>query len=69
MIGGDNDVDASHLEATIRIEADYFVTNNPQDFMYDGKKEALEKLFPNIRIVIIEELEEKIVQDLPTDSG
>src|SRR3989339_2075043 len=42
-IGKENIKDAMHLEAHIRNGYDYFVTNNPRDFIKDGKRENLEK--------------------------
>ncbi len=57
-IGEDNIKDAMHLEAHIRNGFDYFVTNNPRDFIRNGKKESLEEQFPGLKIVTIDELEE-----------
>ena len=58
IIGKDNVKDAMHLEAHIRNRFDYFVTNNPRDFIKNGKRESLEKQFAGLKIVTINELEE-----------
>ncbi|MFA5829509.1 MAG: hypothetical protein WC843_03375 [Candidatus Gracilibacteria bacterium] len=61
IIGKENIKDAIHLEAHIRNKFDYFVTNNPNDFIKNGKREKLELEFPILKILTIEELE-KICQ-------
>lgn len=61
IIGNDNYKDAIKLEAHIREGLDYFVTNNPRDFIYDGKRESLQSRFKDLKIITIEELE-KICQ-------
>lgn len=61
IIGKENFKDAMILEAHINSKNDYFVTNNPKDFINNGKREKLEKIFIGLKILTIEELEEKIL--------
>jgi hypothetical protein len=60
MIGKQNIQDAMILEAHINSGNDYFVTNNVDDFIDNSKRESLEKTFPGLRILKIDELENLI---------
>ena len=48
--------DVTHIYAAKVASCDYFVTNNPKDFMKNGKKEQLEMIIPGLKIVEIDEL-------------
>ena len=58
IIGRGNFQDARKLDAHIREEFDYFVTNNPRDFIYNNKREKLQNSFSELKIVTIDELED-----------
>jgi hypothetical protein len=57
IIGKDNIKDALILDAHYRNNFDYFVTNNPKDFIYNDKRNKLENKLIGLKIVIIDELE------------
>ena len=57
IIGRENFKDAMILESHINSSNDYFITNNPKDFIINGKREQLEGEFMGLRILTLEELE------------
>jgi len=57
IIGKQNINDAMILEAHIHSGNDYFVTNNVNDFIKNGKREKLQAVFRGLRILLIGELE------------
>ncbi len=44
IVGQTNHSDAHHIYASYLNRNDYFITENPDDFIHDGKKEKLEAL-------------------------
>lgn len=54
--GGVRHRDALTLESAYRHKAKYFVTENKKDFINHGKRQALEQIFPGLKIVTFEEL-------------
>ena len=56
IIGKQNVSDAMILETHIYSQNDYFVTNNPNDFIRNGKREKLEKGFSGLKILTVDEL-------------
>ena len=44
IVGLDKRLEIAHIYACYVNECDYFVTENPDDFIYGGRKEALESL-------------------------
>jgi len=60
IIGGENYKDAMILETHINSGNDYFVTNNPKDFIYNGIREKLKVQFQELKILTVDELEEII---------
>ena len=52
LIGKKNDV--GHIYSARLNHCDYFITNNPKDFIYNGKREKLEKIL-NLKIRTSEE--------------
>ncbi len=57
IIGKHNVKDAITLEAHIRNKHDYFVTEDKDEFINEGKRSLLEAKFPGLKIVTVEELE------------
>jgi len=57
IIGKHNIKDAMHLEAHIRNGFDFFVTNDLDEFIKNGKRESLENQFLELKIVTVQELE------------
>lgn len=57
-----NGNDAIILEAHLRSGNDYFVTNNPNDFVRKGRREKLESKFRGLKIVSVDELEKIIYE-------
>ncbi len=57
IIGKSNVNDALILEAHIAYGNDYFVTNDIKDFIRSGRREKLERTFPGLKILTVEELE------------
>lgn len=55
--GGVRHRDALTLEAAYRYKVKYFVTENKKDFINHGKRQNLEQIFPGVKIVTLEELE------------
>jgi len=60
LIGKHNIKDAITLEAHIRNRFDYFITEDKDEFIRNGRREELEKAFPSLKILTVTELEEKI---------
>jgi hypothetical protein len=60
IIGSQNIQDAMILEAHIDSGNDYFVTNNVDDFINNGKRENLENYFSGLKILRVGELENLI---------
>ncbi len=63
IIGTDKIEDAIILDAHIRSKNDFFVTNDKVAFINYGKRESLEKSFPNLKIVTMVELEQIIIKN------
>lgn len=44
IVGVENRIDMGHIYAAYLNECEYFVTDNPDDFITSGRREALESL-------------------------
>jgi|GEM_PF-6311432 len=60
MFRKDQRNDFTHVYSAHQIGADYFITNNPRDFIKDGRREKLESLMPGLKIRTTEEFLEEI---------
>lgn len=54
---GSNINDALILESHIIKHNDFFITNNPKDFIYNNKRKKLEGKFIGLKIVTVDEFE------------
>jgi hypothetical protein len=58
VIGKGNKNDIDHLySAYMAQDCNYFITNDKDEFIKNGKRERLEKILPGIKIVTLEEFE------------
>ena len=53
-------LDSAHLYSAYIEGCDYFVTNNPRDFVRNGTRDKLKVVMSSIGIVEIDELEERL---------
>ena len=56
IVGKENRADIEHVYVSWLNKNDYFVTENPDDFISDGRRESLELILPGLRIRTTEEL-------------
>ena len=56
IIGKGKSADVEHVYASWLNKNDYFVTENVEDFIREGRREALENVLPGLRIRTTEEL-------------
>jgi hypothetical protein len=66
LIGKGNSADIEHVYASWLNKNDYFVTENVDDFIRRGHRDALENVLPGLRIRTTEELIRELA-DSPTD--
>ena len=50
LIGKENFADIEHVYASWLCRNDYFLTENPDDFIRDGRREKLEAALPGLKI-------------------
>ena len=60
MFRKDQRNDFTHVYSAHQIGAAYFVTNNPRDFINNGRREKLEALMPGLKIRTTEEFLQEI---------
>lgn len=58
-----DNLDIAHLYSTYIEKCDYFVTNNPRNFIYSGIRKRIERILPRLKIVDIDELERLLAVD------
>lgn len=61
LVGKHNVKDAITLEAHIRNQFDYFITEDKDEFISNGRRKDLEDAFPNLVILTVSELEKKFL--------
>jgi hypothetical protein len=61
IVGSDKRADIAHIYAAYLNECEYFVTENPDDFINDGRREALESLL-GIKVRRTNELGQEIAK-------
>lgn len=66
IIGNWNSADIEHVYASWLNKNDYFITENVDDFISHGRRDALENALPGLRIRTTEELIRELA-DLATD--
>jgi hypothetical protein len=65
VVGKGNSADIEHIYASWLNKNDYFVTENVDDFIRHGRRDALEDVLPGLRIRTAEELIQELA-DLAT---
>lgn len=67
VVGKGGGTDVLHIYTAHKADCEFFVTNNPKDFIYsskkdrtDGKRQQLEEILSGMKIVTLDEFEESI---------